>query len=68
MFVFFQNELNITCTHSSYEEGTALSFETIKILGLVETVTEVTVREDNQAMQNHYNFTYDASNQVNTVF
>lgn len=65
---FFQNKLDIICTHSSYQEGTTLAFETIKILGLTDTVTEVTVMEDNQPMQPHYNFTYDASYKVNTIF
>ncbi|XP_016017508.2 sucrase-isomaltase, intestinal isoform X1 [Rousettus aegyptiacus] len=62
-FSVSNNQLNITCTHSSYQEGTTLAFETIKILGLVDTVTEVKVMEANQALQNHENFTYDASNQ-----
>ena len=62
-FSVSNNTLNIVCTHSSYQEGTTLAFQTIKILGLVETVTEVKVMGDNQAMQDHYNFTYDASNQ-----
>ncbi|ELK15857.1 Sucrase-isomaltase, intestinal [Pteropus alecto] len=62
-FSVSDNKLNITCTHSSYQEGTSLAFETIKILGLVDTVTEVKVMEDNQSMQDHYNFTYDASDQ-----
>uniref|UniRef100_A0A8C5KHT8 Sucrase-isomaltase, intestinal n=1 Tax=Jaculus jaculus TaxID=51337 RepID=A0A8C5KHT8_JACJA len=45
-------------------EGTNLAFETIKVLGLTETVTEVTVGENPQQMTPHNNFTYDASNQV----
>lgn len=53
--------------HSSYPEGTALAFETIKVLGLIDTVTEVSVIEDDQPLRAHYNFSYDASNQVNTM-
>lgn len=63
----FQNKLDVICTHSSYQEGTTLAFETIKILGLIDIVTEVSVMEDNQPMRAHYNFTYDTSNQVNTI-
>ncbi|XP_077017064.1 sucrase-isomaltase, intestinal isoform X1 [Tamandua tetradactyla] len=63
-FSVSNNNLDSTCTHSSYQEGTTLAFETIKVLGLVETVTEVTVAENNQPMTPHNNFTYDASNQI----
>ncbi|XP_066097514.1 sucrase-isomaltase, intestinal isoform X1 [Saccopteryx bilineata] len=60
-FSVFENQLDIICTHSSYQEGTALAFETIKIFGLTDTVTEVRVMENNQPVQTHYNFTYNAS-------
>ncbi|XP_048201809.1 sucrase-isomaltase, intestinal [Perognathus longimembris pacificus] len=63
-FSVSNNILQITCTHANYEEGTTLAFETIKVLGLTETVTEVKVAENNQPMSAHGNFTYDASNQV----
>ncbi|XP_042534803.1 sucrase-isomaltase, intestinal isoform X2 [Dipodomys spectabilis] len=63
-FSVSNKNLQITCKHANYEEGTTLAFETIKVLGLTETVTEVTVAENNQAMSAHANFTYDASNQV----
>ncbi|XP_012510792.1 PREDICTED: sucrase-isomaltase, intestinal, partial [Propithecus coquereli] len=63
-YFFSQNALSITCTHSSYQEGTTLAFETIKVLGLTDTVTEVQVAENNQPMNAHNNFTYDASNQA----
>ncbi|XP_061049452.1 sucrase-isomaltase, intestinal [Eubalaena glacialis] len=62
-FSVSNNKLDIICTHSSYQEGTTLAFETIKILGLIDTVTGVSVMEDNQPMRAHYNFTYDISNQ-----
>uniref|UniRef100_G3UKI1 Sucrase-isomaltase n=1 Tax=Loxodonta africana TaxID=9785 RepID=G3UKI1_LOXAF len=62
-FSVSNNALKITCTHSSYQEGTSLAFETIKILGLTDSVTEVRVAENNQALNSHANFTYDASNQ-----
>ncbi|KAM7133396.1 sucrase-isomaltase, intestinal [Molossus nigricans] len=61
-FSVSENVLNIICTHSSYQEGTALAFETIKILGLIDTVTQVTVKENDQPVQTHLNFTYNASN------
>ncbi|XP_036301753.1 sucrase-isomaltase, intestinal [Pipistrellus kuhlii] len=61
IFSASDNKLDINCTHSSYQEGTALAFETIKILGLTDGVTEVTVKENNQPMQTHNNYTYDAS-------
>lgn len=67
-FFFSQNKLDIICTHSAYQEGVTLAFETIKILGIADTVTEVTVMGDNQPMQAHNNFTYTPSNQVNTIF
>uniref|UniRef100_A0A8C0TM78 Sucrase-isomaltase n=1 Tax=Canis lupus familiaris TaxID=9615 RepID=A0A8C0TM78_CANLF len=63
-FSVSNNKLDIICTHSSYQEGTTLAFETIKILGLIDSVTQVTVVENNQPMKNHYNFTYTASNQL----
>ncbi|XP_008070613.1 sucrase-isomaltase, intestinal [Carlito syrichta] len=63
-FSVSNNNLNITCTHSSYQEGTTLAFETIKVLGLTDTVTEVTVMENSQSGSPHNNFTYDASNQI----
>lgn len=56
------NTLNILCTHSSYEEGTTLVFDTIKVLGLPETVTTVMVRRG-QSTAPHIDFTYHASNQ-----
>ncbi|XP_037382547.1 sucrase-isomaltase, intestinal [Talpa occidentalis] len=62
------NKLYITCTHSSYEEGTKLAFETIKILGLAETVTDVTVTGNNQQMSYSYNFTYHPSNQSLIIY
>lgn len=68
LYTFFQNKLDIMCTHSSYQEGTTLAFETIKILGLIDAVTKVSVVEGDQPMSAHYNFTYDASNQVDTIF
>uniref|UniRef100_H0WFL7 Sucrase-isomaltase n=1 Tax=Otolemur garnettii TaxID=30611 RepID=H0WFL7_OTOGA len=58
------NTLNIECTHSGYQEGTTLAFQTIKILGLTDTVTEVLVAENGQQMAAHRNFTYDPSNQI----
>ncbi|XP_036997134.2 sucrase-isomaltase, intestinal [Artibeus jamaicensis] len=67
-FTASNNKLDITCTHSSYTEGTALAFETIKILGLTDTVTEVTVTENNQQTQTHSNFTYHASNQSLVIY
>ncbi|XP_053456512.1 sucrase-isomaltase, intestinal [Nycticebus coucang] len=58
------NSLSIECTHSGYQEGTTLVFQTIKILGLTDTVTEVLVAENGQQMTAHSNFTYDPSNQI----
>ncbi|KAM4889329.1 sucrase-isomaltase, intestinal [Thomomys bottae] len=63
-FSVSNNNLQCICTHENYEEGTTLAFETIKVLGLTETVTEVKIGENNQIMSAHGNFTYDASNQV----
>ncbi|XP_073088235.1 sucrase-isomaltase, intestinal [Manis javanica] len=73
IYIFYEfsvsnNKLNITCTHSSYQEGTTLAFETIKILGLTDTVTEVKVMEANQPMNAHYNFTYSASDQILLIY
>ncbi|KAM8771117.1 sucrase-isomaltase, intestinal isoform 2-T2 [Rhynchonycteris naso] len=67
-FSVFENQLDIICTHSSYQEGTALAFETVKIFGLTDTVTEVRVMENNQPMQTHYNFTYNASNKSLLIY
>ncbi|KAL0592713.1 Sucrase-isomaltase, intestinal, partial [Plecturocebus cupreus] len=64
IYYFSQNKLDIVCTHSTYQEGTTLAFQTVKILGLTDTVTQVTVVENNQPTSAHNNFTYDASNQV----
>ncbi|XP_023562027.1 sucrase-isomaltase, intestinal [Octodon degus] len=63
-FSVSNNTLDITCTHSAYPEGTALAFETIKVLGLSDTATEVRVGETGQQMSVHQSFTYDPSNQV----
>uniref|UniRef100_H0V6I4 Sucrase-isomaltase, intestinal n=1 Tax=Cavia porcellus TaxID=10141 RepID=H0V6I4_CAVPO len=63
-FSVSNNKLNAECTHSSYAEGTTLAFETIKVLGLTDTVTQVTVGEANQQMTAHLNFTYDPSNKI----
>ncbi|XP_049723331.1 sucrase-isomaltase, intestinal [Elephas maximus indicus] len=67
-FSVSNNALKITCTHSSYQEGTSLAFETIKILGLTDSVTAVRVAENNQALNSHANFTYDASNQILLIY
>ncbi|XP_054432879.1 sucrase-isomaltase, intestinal [Pteronotus mesoamericanus] len=67
-FTVSNNKLDIICTHSSYQEGTALAFETVKILGLTDAVTEVKVMENNQPMQTHSNFTYHASNQSLLIY
>ncbi|KAF4021015.1 hypothetical protein G4228_012809 [Cervus hanglu yarkandensis] len=67
-FSVSNNKLDITCMHSSYPEGTALAFETIKVLGLIDTVTEVSVIEDDQPLRAHYNFSYDASNQILEIY
>ncbi|XP_058151204.1 sucrase-isomaltase, intestinal [Dasypus novemcinctus] len=67
-FSVSNNCLDSTCTHSLYPEGTALSFDTIKVLGLMETVTEVTVAENNQPMNSYKNFTYDASNKILLIY
>nr|ANF89437.1 truncated sucrase-isomaltase [Desmodus rotundus] len=67
-FTVSNNKLDIVCTHSSYQEGTALAFETIKILGLTDTVTEVKVMENNEPMQTHSSFTYHASNQSLLIY
>jgi sucrase-isomaltase/oligo-1,6-glucosidase len=66
--VFLQNTLEITCTHSSYEEGTFLAFETIKVLGVTETITGVTVEENDHLIHVHHNYSYDPSDQVNIMF
>ncbi|XP_064234957.1 sucrase-isomaltase, intestinal isoform X2 [Aotus nancymaae] len=63
-FSVSDNKLDIVCTHSTYQEGTTLAFKTVKVLGLTDTVTQVTVAENNQPISAHNNFTYDASNQV----
>nr|XP_040126497.1 sucrase-isomaltase, intestinal [Ictidomys tridecemlineatus] len=63
-FSVSDNILNIVCSHASYQEGTTLAFETIKVLGLTDTVTEVTVKESGQPVIPHSSFTYDASNQI----
>ncbi|MBZ3887981.1 Sucrase-isomaltase, intestinal [Sciurus carolinensis] len=63
-FSVSNHNLNISCSHSSYQEGTALAFETIKVLGLTDTVTEVRVEEYGLPGTVHSNFIYDASNQV----
>lgn len=67
-FSVSNNKLDIMCTHSSYQEGTTLAFETIKILGLIDAVTKVSVVEGDQPMSAHYNFTYDASNQYLLIY
>lgn len=67
-FSVSNNKLDIICTHSSYQEGVNLAFETIKILGIADTVTEVTVMGDNQQMQVHDNFTYTPSNQSLLIY
>ncbi|XP_052587358.1 sucrase-isomaltase, intestinal [Peromyscus californicus insignis] len=66
-FSVANNELIATCTHSAYSEGTALAFKTIKVFGLTETVTEVTVGETAQQMNAHPGFTFDASNKVLSI-
>lgn len=63
-FSVSDNNLTIVCSHASYQEGTTLAFETIKVLGLTDSVTEVRVEEDGQPAIPHSNFTYDASNQI----
>ncbi|XP_047731217.1 sucrase-isomaltase, intestinal [Prionailurus viverrinus] len=67
-FSVSNNKLDMICTHSSYQEGNTLAFETIKILGLIDPVIQVTVVEDNQPMKAHYNFTYTASNQSLLIY
>ncbi|XP_028723035.1 sucrase-isomaltase, intestinal [Peromyscus leucopus] len=66
-FSVSSNELIATCTHSAYSEGTALSFKTIKVFGLTDTVTEVTVGETAQEMNAHSGFTFDVSNKVLSI-
>ncbi|XP_051012796.1 sucrase-isomaltase, intestinal [Acomys russatus] len=66
-FSVSNNNLIVTCTHSSYLEGTALAFKTIRVLGLTNTVTEVTVGESDQQMAAHPSFTFDPSNKVLSI-
>ncbi|KAF6385497.1 sucrase-isomaltase [Rhinolophus ferrumequinum] len=67
-FSVSNNKLDIICTHSAYQEGVTLAFETIKVLGIADTVTEVTVMGDNQPIQAHPNFTYAPSNQSLLIY
>ncbi|KAH0513128.1 Sucrase-isomaltase, intestinal [Microtus ochrogaster] len=64
---FETNKLVATCARSSYQDGTALAFKTIKVLGLTNTVTEVRVGETEQQMNVHAAFTFDASNKVLSI-
>ncbi|XP_051054776.1 sucrase-isomaltase, intestinal [Phodopus roborovskii] len=66
-FSVSNNDLVVNCTHSAYSEGTALAFKTIKVLGLTDTVTAVTVGENAQQMASHSAFTFDASNKVLSI-
>ncbi|KAM5332711.1 sucrase-isomaltase, intestinal [Glossophaga mutica] len=67
-FTVSNNKLDSICTRSSYTEGTALAFETIKVLGLTDTVTEVKVMENNGQMTTHSSFTYHPSNQSLSIY
>ncbi|KAG8511483.1 Sucrase-isomaltase, intestinal, partial [Galemys pyrenaicus] len=67
-FSVSHNKLDIICTHSAYEEGTHLAFETINVLGLTKIVTSVTVMENSQQISNGYSFTYHASNQSLVIY
>ncbi|XP_040830836.1 sucrase-isomaltase, intestinal [Ochotona curzoniae] len=62
------NTLIATCTQSSYPEGQSLAFQTVKVLGLTQTVNSVSVGLNAQAMNTHNNFTYDPSNQVLLIY
>uniref|UniRef100_A0A8C6HZB2 Sucrase-isomaltase, intestinal n=1 Tax=Mus spicilegus TaxID=10103 RepID=A0A8C6HZB2_MUSSI len=66
-FSVSNNNLVVNCTHSSYPEGNTLVFKTIKVLGLSATVTAVTVGENDQQMNPHLAFTFDAFNKILSI-
>ncbi|NWW70114.1 MGA protein, partial [Climacteris rufus] len=59
-----QNVLEMTATHSNYKDPNNLKFEEIKILGMSQEITSVSVSQNNVVQNDPLNITYDAGRKV----
>ncbi|NXU01153.1 MGA protein, partial [Buphagus erythrorhynchus] len=62
-----QNVLQMTATHSNYTDPNNLKFEEIKILGLYQEITSVSVSLNNSVQDYISNTTYDPVTKVNVI-
>ncbi|XP_048170897.1 maltase-glucoamylase-like [Corvus hawaiiensis] len=66
-FKVSNNVLQMTATHSNYTDPNNLKFEEIKILGLSQEVTAVSVSQDNVVQNYPLNITYDPVRKVAVI-
>uniref|UniRef100_A0A8D2M864 alpha-glucosidase n=1 Tax=Zonotrichia albicollis TaxID=44394 RepID=A0A8D2M864_ZONAL len=65
--ITFQNVLQMTATHSNYVDPNNLKFEEIKILGLSQEITSVTVTQNNAEQDYIPDFSYDPATKVGVI-
>ncbi|XP_056354560.1 sucrase-isomaltase, intestinal [Oenanthe melanoleuca] len=66
-FKVSNNTLQMTATHSNYTDPNNLKFEEIKILGLSQAITSVTVYQNNVVQEYISNITYDLVTKVAVI-
>lgn len=59
-----QNELHMNVTNSGYSDPNQLRFEEIRILGLQQELTELTVLQNNVVLSSSHNITYKPTEKV----
>ncbi|NXC03388.1 MGA protein, partial [Orthonyx spaldingii] len=62
-----QNVLQMTATHSNYSDPNNLKFEEIKVLGLSQEMTSVSVSQNNVVQDHPVNITYDPVRKVAVI-
>ncbi|XP_064576785.1 sucrase-isomaltase, intestinal [Zonotrichia leucophrys gambelii] len=66
-FKVSNNVLQMTATHSNYVDPNNLKFEEIKILGLSQEITSVTVTQNNAEQDYIPDFSYDPATKVGVI-
>lgn len=63
----FQNVLQLTAVNSNYTDPNNLKFEEIKILGVLQEITAVTVSQNTTVENYPLNITYYPTQKVKTL-
>lgn len=63
----FQNVLQLTAVNSNYTDPNNLKFEEIKILGVLQEITAVTVSQNNTVENYPLNITYYPTQKVKNL-